>query len=89
MGRLVCWNLSDGEAQLQVRVYADDPETVRRLRNAIVRVTGVCEGIFNRKGELVPGLVWVVQAGGIEVIEAGRTNLTPSCHRSRQCRSPG
>ncbi len=77
-GEVGLLELSDGEAQLQVRVLRCDPETVRRLCNAIVRVTGVCEGIFNRKGELVPGLVWVVQAGGIEVIEAGKTNLSPT-----------
>lgn len=66
--------LSDGEAQIQVRVLRSDTESLRRFDNATVRVAGVCEGVYDQKGVLVPGLIWVAQENGISLIKTAKTN---------------
>src|SRR5207244_3948739 len=51
--------LSDGQIQIQVRALRWSPALLQNIRNSPVRVTGVCEGVYDRNGVLVPGLIWV------------------------------
>ena len=67
--------LSDDEAQIQVRVGESDPEALRSYRNATVRVTGVCEGVYDPRGVLVPGLIWAAADENIAIIETAKANL--------------
>jgi signal transduction histidine kinase len=67
--------LSDGEAQVPVRVLGGDAASLRGLRNSIVRVTGVCEAVYDLKNTLVPGTVWVSQNDGISVIQGAKSSL--------------
>src|SRR6266567_2216787 len=67
--------LSDGEVQLQVRVSHCDPESLRRFHNSSVRVEGVCEGVYDPKGVLVPRMIWVSKENNISLIETTKTNL--------------
>ena len=67
--------LSDDEAQLQVRVADSNPERLRNYRNATVRVTGVCEGVYDQKGVLVPGLIWVAKESNVSLIGTAKANF--------------
>jgi signal transduction histidine kinase len=67
--------LSDDEAQVQVRVLCGDADTLRDIRNSVVRVTGVCEAVYDLKNVLVPGTIWVSQDECISVIEGAKANL--------------
>jgi hypothetical protein len=67
--------LSDDEAQLQVRVAKSDPELLRSYRNATVRVTGVCEGVYDQKGVLVPGLIWTAKESNISLMGTAKANF--------------
>jgi len=67
--------LSDDEAQIQVRVAESDPEVLRSFQNATVRVTGVCEGVYDAKGVLVPGLIWTTTDNNIAMVETAKANL--------------
>jgi signal transduction histidine kinase len=64
--------LSDGDAQIQVRVLRSDPDSMRRFQNATVRVAGVCEGVYDQKGVLVPGLIWAAQENSISLVDRGK-----------------
>ncbi len=75
--------LSDDEAQVQVRVLCGDGDTLRGLRNSIVRVTGVCEGVYDLKNVLVPGAIWVSQDECISVVEGAKANLGSAGQSSR------
>jgi len=66
--------LSDGTVRVQVRLARSDAASLRRWQNATVRVVGVCEGVYDPKGVLVPGLIWVAQESDIFVVEAAKTN---------------
>jgi signal transduction histidine kinase len=67
--------LSDGRAQVQVRVPVWTPELTQQIRNTPVRVQGVCEGVYDEKGVLAPGLIWATSTNGVALIETG-TNLS-------------
>lgn len=75
--------LSDDEAQVQVRVLCSDSEVLRGIRNSVVRVTGVCEAVYDAKNVLVPGSIWVAQDDCISVIEGARGNQASSRQSSR------
>jgi signal transduction histidine kinase len=67
--------LSDGHAQVHVRVPHWSPELSQQIRRTPVRVQGVCEGVYDEKGVLAPGLIWANSTNGITLIESG-TNVT-------------
>ena len=75
--------LSDDEAQVQVRLLSSDAQTLRGIRNSIVRVKGVCEPVYDQRNVLVPGSIWVAQEGCISVIEGAKANLTSSRQSSK------
>ncbi len=73
-GEVGLLELLDGEARIQVRVLRGDAASLRRYRNSNVRVEGVCEGVYNQKEVLVPGLIWVPTEESISLIETITTN---------------
>lgn len=81
--------LSDDEAQVQVRVLCSDAETLRGIRNSIVRVRGVCEPVYDLKNSLVPGSIWVSETNCISVIQVAKTSQTPSRQASKSTQSDG
>jgi signal transduction histidine kinase len=70
--------LSDDKAQVQVRVLSGNPVLSGIVRNALVRIEGVCEGIYDETGTLVPGLIWITTENGVSVAETANTNATPA-----------
>jgi signal transduction histidine kinase len=74
--------LSDDEAQVQVRVLCTDSELLRSIRNSTVRVAGVCEAVYDQKNVLVPGSIWVSQDDCISVIEKAKATAA-SADQSR------
>jgi len=75
--------LSDDEAQIQVRVLCSDSEVLRGIRNSIVRVKGVCEAVYDLKNVLVPGSIWVSEDECISVIEGAKGGLALPRQSSR------
>ena len=67
--------LASETAQIQVRSPRLDSEFLQRLRNARVRVEGVCEGVYDKCESLVPGIIWISGDSGIHVIEEAKTNV--------------
>lgn len=61
--------LSDGQAVVELRVSNLSPEMLRSMQNSAVRIEGVCEGIYDQKGTLVPGIVWVAPEHQITLIQ--------------------
>jgi signal transduction histidine kinase len=74
--------LSDGQAQIEVRVLGSDPKALRRFQNSAVRVAGVCEGAYDPKGVLVPGLIWAAQENSISLVERAKTGPGMATERS-------
>ena len=58
-----------------MRVSHCDPESLRRFHNSTVRVEGVCEGVYDPKGVLVPRMIRVSKENNISLIETTKTNL--------------
>lgn len=56
--QFVYLELSDGQAQMQVRAAITNAGTLRHVGNALVRVTGVCEGVSEQKGFVTPQMIW-------------------------------
>ncbi len=77
-GDVAFLELSDGQAQAQVRALHWSPEMSRRISNVPVRIEGVCEGVYDQKGTMAPGLIWVSAENSISFIEAGTTNAVTS-----------
>lgn len=73
-GDNVFLELSDDKAQVQVRALRWNPALSRIARNVPVRIEGVCEGVYNETGILVPGLIWVTTEDGVSVVETANTN---------------
>ena len=48
----------------------------RRISNVPIRVEGVCEGVYDQKGTMVPGLIWASAENSISVIETAMTNAS-------------
>ena len=71
---VVSFELSQGQAQVQVRASCWHPAISNFDRNVPVRVQGVCEGRYDQNGALVPGLIWASTPGSVQVIEAVQTN---------------
>lgn len=66
--------LSDGQALVQVRASHWSQEMSRRISNLPIRVEGVCEGVYDQKETMVPGLIWASAENSISVIETVMTN---------------
>src|SRR6185312_7756272 len=47
--------------------------SMRRFQNATVRVAGVCEGVYDQKGVLVPGLIWAAQENSVSLVDRAKT----------------
>jgi signal transduction histidine kinase len=67
--------LLEGTAQVQVRSPRLDDALLRRLQAARIRVRGVCEGVYNGRENLEPGIIWISGESDIDVLEEGRTNF--------------
>ena len=67
--------LSDGRGQVQVRLSQWNPSLAEKIRNASVRVRGVCEGMHDEKGNLTPGIIWVSASNSLAIVENTKTNL--------------
>ena len=74
---VLSFELSDGQAQVQVRAWHWTREIAQHLRDSTVRVEGVCEGVHDQRGNLVPGLIWVLTTNGVSLIESLKTNPAP------------
>ena len=73
-GAVTWFELSDGQARVQVRTLRWPPQLGNRPGKVPVRVEGVCEGIFDQRGMLAPGLIWAVAEDSITYIETVATN---------------
>ncbi len=79
--------LSDGQALVQVRVEHWSQEMSKQLRqssNIVVRVNGVCEGVDNAQGTIMPRLIWASATNSISFVTPSTTNsLTSAAPSSR------
>lgn len=69
--------LSDGQAVTEVHVEhwsREMSKQLEQLSNAVVRVEGVCEGVYDQNGTLMPGLIWASAQNSISFIETPATN---------------
>jgi signal transduction histidine kinase len=73
-GDVALLELSNGQAQAQVRALHWSPEMSKRVGNGIVRIKGVCEGVYGQEETLVAGLIWASAESSISSIEAVTTN---------------
>ncbi len=79
-GNVGLLEVSDGRERVQVHAANWSEERSRqlgRLTNEIVRVEGVCEGVFDLKGTMVPGLIWASAENSVSFIDVGTTNEFP------------
>jgi signal transduction histidine kinase len=61
-------DLSDGKSLAQVRVHCS-LGSLKQVCNSRIRVEGVCEGVYDPKGSLAPGLIWTPSTNCISVAE--------------------
>ena len=69
--------LFTGRSLIQVRALHWSnalSEKIQQLTNKLIRVEGVCEGIQDPNGAIVPGLIWASAESSISPIGAGTTN---------------
>jgi len=66
-----------GGEQMQVQVRAPSLENalLQNLRNARVRIEGVCEGAYDKNDNLVPGVIWVSRQDDIHIVDTSPTNV--------------
>ena len=72
------FEISDGQASAQVRAFHWNPNQIKQLTNTVVRIEGVCEGAYDQKGVLFPGLIWASSTNGISVVQGNLTNTAAS-----------
>jgi len=65
-----------GHSLIQVRALRQGRELAKTqpLTNAVIRVEGVCEGIRDPNGTMMPGLIWAPAEDSISMIASGTTN---------------
>jgi signal transduction histidine kinase len=76
--------LSDGQAQVQVRVKQWGEEISRQLKqssNLVVRVEGVCEGVYDENGTLIPGQIWASAQNCVAFLKTVTTDEFPSTNQ--------
>ncbi len=69
-----------GRTLVQVRAlhWTDTlSKSMQQTTNRFVRVEGVCEGISDANGNMVPGLIWASAENSISIIPPGMTNDFP------------
>jgi signal transduction histidine kinase len=79
-GELAQMEVLAGHKLIQVRALHWNEDTLKRARqltNAFVRVEGVCEGIHDSNGAMIPGLIWASAENSISVLHEA-TNELPS-----------
>ena len=67
--------LAGDQIQVQVRAPRLQNALLQNLRNARVRIEGVCEGVYDKNDNLVPGIVWVSRNEDMRVIDSAPTNI--------------
>jgi signal transduction histidine kinase len=72
-GDMAFFELSDGQALVQVCASHWSTELSKRMRTVPIRVEGVCEGAFDQKGSQVPARIWT-SADCISFLETMATN---------------
>ena len=73
--------LFDGQTLVQVHALHWNPEMSKQLNqlsNPVVRVTGVCEGVYDRNETMIPGLIWASAENSVSLIEVGISNKITS-----------
>ena len=73
--------LFDGQTLVQVHALHWNPEMSKQLNqlsNPVVRVTGVCEGVYERNETMIPGLIWASAENSVSSIEVGTSNKITS-----------
>ena len=66
-----------GHTPIQVRALywsRDLSKRIQQLTNVFVRIEGVCEGIRDPNGTMIPGLIWASAENSISLIANGTTN---------------
>jgi len=69
--------LSDGRAQTQIHMSHWTSALAQQIRNGPVRVRGVCEGVYDEKGALAPGIIWATATNALIVTETAKQIWTP------------
>jgi signal transduction histidine kinase len=68
-----------GRTLIQVRTLDRNQEVLKKARqmtNAFVRVAGVCEGIRDSNGAMIPGLIWASAENSISVLYEATNGLS-------------
>jgi signal transduction histidine kinase len=76
-GNVAFLEVFDGKERVQVRASHWNREKfcqLEQLTNATVRVEGVCEGVFDPKGTMMPGLIWAPAEDSVSFIDVGTSN---------------
>jgi signal transduction histidine kinase len=76
-GDVAVFEIFDGQTLIQVCVLQGNQEKSRQLSqmtNAVIQVEGVCEGVENRQGIMMPGRIWAAGENGTTFLETGATN---------------
>jgi len=76
--------LSDGQSQVQVRVKPWNEEMLGQLKqssNLVVRVDGVCEGVYDENGTLMPGLIWASAENSVSFLKTVTTDEFTSTNK--------
>ncbi len=68
-GNSLSIELSDGEAQMKVRVLDWGGNPASGIMNWRVRVQGVCTAVVNSQNERVAGMLWIPKASKIPLVE--------------------
>jgi signal transduction histidine kinase len=74
----VSLELSDGQSLVEVRVEHWIPEMSKQLSqasNVLVRVNGVCEGVYDQNGTMLPGLLWATAENSVSLIKTTNVDL--------------
>jgi signal transduction histidine kinase len=72
------FELSDGQATMQLCVSRWSAALSKRIRQGRVRVEGVYEGVPDLNGVLMPGIIWVPSEKNVSFIESVATTVTNS-----------
>jgi signal transduction histidine kinase len=72
------FELSDGQATMQLCVSRWSAAFSKRIRQRRVRVEGVYEGVPDLNGVLMPGIIWVPSEKNVSFIESVATEVTNS-----------
>jgi signal transduction histidine kinase len=73
-GATASLELTAGQNRTQVRVTRWNGSLPRGPQHWYARVKGVCEGVYNAIGQLVPGFIWVPAEHGVSFFEPENTN---------------